>query len=47
MNLNLWSGGKEGAVKIYGGGPRGCSENINQHCIYLEVTTCVLYLLLV
>ena len=47
MILNLWSEDQEGIVKIYGGGPRECSENIHQHCMYLALTTCVLYLLLV
>ena len=46
MILNLWSGDQEGPVKIYGGGPRECFENIH-HCMYLALTACVLYLLLV
>jgi len=28
MILNLWSADQEGAVKIYDGGPRECSEDI-------------------
>jgi len=47
MIVNLWFEDQEGLVKIYGGGPRECSENIHQHCMYLELTTCVLCLLLV
>ena len=47
MILNLWSKDQEGPVKIYGRGPRECSENIHQHCMYLALTACVLYLLLV
>jgi len=35
MILNLWSANQEGSVKIYGRGPRECSENIHQHCMYL------------
>ena len=45
MSLNLRSSDQEGPVKIYGGGPRECSENIHQHCMYLALTACVLYLL--
>jgi len=37
---------QEGPVKIYGGGPQKCSENIHQHCMYLALTTGVFYLLL-
>ena len=47
MILNLWSANQEGNVKLYGGGPRKCSEPIHQHCMYLALTDCVLYLLLV
>jgi len=50
MILNLLSSDQEGPVNIYGrpgGGPRDCSENIHQHCMYLALTACVLYLLLV
>ena len=47
MILNLWSEDQEGPVKIYGGGPRKCSENIHQYCMYLSLTACVLCLLLV
>jgi len=28
-------GYQEEPVKIYGGGPRECSENIHQHCMYI------------
>ena len=31
MILNLWSVDHEGPLKIYGGGPRECSENMHQH----------------
>jgi len=31
MILDLWSEDHEGPVKIYGGSPRKCSENIHQH----------------
>ena len=41
MILNLWSEDQEGPVKIYSGGPRGCFENIHQHCMYLALTACV------
>jgi len=37
MILNLWSADQEGSVKIYGGGPRKCSEIIHQHCMYLAL----------
>jgi len=49
MILHPWSEDQEGPVKIhvYGGGPRKCSEIIHQHCMYLALTTCVLYLPLV
>ena len=47
MILNLWSEDQEGPVKIYCGGPRERSENIHQHWMYLALTACVLYLLLV
>ena len=48
MILNLWAEDQEGPVKIglHGEGPRQCSENIRQHCMYLALTTCVLYLIL-
>jgi len=46
MILNLWSVDQEGPVKIYGGGPQECSENIHQHCMYLALTVYVLYLFL-
>src|SRR6218665_2261448 len=44
MILNLWSEDQDSPVEIYGGGPRECSENIEQHCMYLALTACVLYL---
>ena len=47
MILNLRSEDQKGPVKIYGGGPRECYENIHQHYMYLTLTACVLYLLLV
>jgi len=47
MILNQWSADQEGPVKIYGGGLREWSENIHQHCTYLPLAACVLYLLLV
>jgi len=43
MILNLWSEGQEGHVRIYGVGPRECSENIQQHCMYFALTVCVLH----
>jgi len=45
MILDLWSEDQEWPVKIYGRGPRECSENIHQNCTYLALTACVLYLL--
>jgi len=42
MISNLWSEDQEGIVKIYGEGPRECSENIHQCCMYLALTACVL-----
>jgi len=45
MVLDLWSEDQEGSGKIYGGGPWECSENIHQHCMYLALTACVLYIL--
>jgi len=47
MISNLWSAEQEGHVKIYVGGPRECAENTHQHCKYLALTACDLYLLLV
>ena len=49
MILNLWSADQKRPVKIYGGGPRECSKNIYQHCMYmyLALTAYVLYLFLV
>ena len=47
MILNLWSADQESLVKIHGGCPRECSENINQHCMYLALKACVFYLHLV
>ena len=47
MILDLWSEDQEMPVKIYGGGTQEYSENIHQHCMYLALTECVLYLLLV
>jgi len=46
MILNLWSANQKGPVKLYGGDPWECSENIHQHCMYLALIACVLYLLL-
>jgi len=46
MILNLWSAHQEGPVKIYGGGPPECYENIQDY-MYLALTACVFYLLLV
>ena len=40
MILNLWSADQEESVKIYGGSPLECSENIHQHCMYLALTNC-------
>src|SRR6218665_1171240 len=37
--LNLWSVDQEGPVKIYGGGPRECSENSHQHCIVFSINS--------
>ena len=45
MILELWPEDQEGPVKKYGGGLPERSENIHQHCIYLALTACVLYLL--
>jgi len=47
MILNLWTADQEGPVKIHGGGPRECSENIHQLCMYLALTAYALYLFLV
>jgi len=49
MILDLWSEDQEGPVNVglYGGDLWQRSENIHQHCMYLALTACVLYLLLV
>ena len=41
MIFNLWSEEQEVPVKVYGGGPQECYEDIHQHCMYLALTACV------
>jgi len=50
MILNMGSANQEGPMQTYGRGSESvhmCSENIHQHCMYLALKACVLYLLLV